>query len=68
MQHQEEGPSSTPSTDKLDIIPEERSSVATPPPNADSEKGEEPGMVEPQEEQESGELLVIIVSMWTRLL
>ena len=35
----------------MDVIPEEGSSMATPPPNADDEKREEPGKAEPQEHE-----------------
>ena len=45
---------------KLDVIPEEGSTVAAPPPSAGDEKGEEPGKVEPQEEQETEEPIVSI--------
>ena len=47
---------------KLDVIPEEGSSVATPPPGAGDKKGsgEEPVKAEPQEEQEVKEPIVAV--------
>ena len=48
---------------KLDVIPEEGAGVATPPPGAGNEQGEEPGKAEPQEEQET----VVPVSISTEV-
>lgn len=45
---------------KLDVIPEEGSSVATPPPDAGDKKEEEPGTPKPQVEQETEEPIVAV--------
>lgn len=45
---------------KLDVIPEEGASVASPPPSGGDEKGEQPRKAEPQEEQETEEPIVSV--------